>query len=126
MESMDVTSFGSEAELLQDSTNSISLLRKGLDGLRENSAVGGFGPGPVPTIGKARTFRHANETQPTSLGRVVGDKAFAAVCHAKLDAGRRERDEHVAGLAERAARKFVVGVWHGDIVIQRRRANAKT
>ena len=30
------------------------MLRTGLDGLKENSAVGGFGPGPVPTISKTR------------------------------------------------------------------------
>lgn len=33
-------SFGAEAELLQDSTNSVRLLQKGLDGLRVNSGVG--------------------------------------------------------------------------------------
>jgi VWFA-related protein len=43
-------SFGSEAELLQDSTNSVALLTRGLDGLKPNSSLGGFGPGPVPTI----------------------------------------------------------------------------
>lgn len=46
--------FGSEAELLQDYTNSRKLLRKGLDGLRINSAVGGLHPGPVPTMNKVR------------------------------------------------------------------------
>jgi VWFA-related protein len=45
-------SFGSEVELLQDSTNSVRLLQKGLDELRVNSSISGMGPlpGPVPTI----------------------------------------------------------------------------
>ncbi|HYO80415.1 MAG TPA: VWA domain-containing protein, partial [Bryobacteraceae bacterium] len=48
-----VISFGSEAELLQDSTNSAPLLSKSLDGLKVNASVAGMGgplPGPVPTI----------------------------------------------------------------------------
>lgn len=47
-------SFGSEAELLQDYTNSAALLRKGLEGLQVNSDVGGLHPGPVPTISQPR------------------------------------------------------------------------
>jgi VWFA-related protein len=41
--------FGAEAELLQDSTNSVRLLQKGLDQLRLSVPVGGLHPGPVPT-----------------------------------------------------------------------------
>jgi VWFA-related protein len=47
-------SFGSDAELLQDYTNSAALLRKGLEGLQVNSDVGGLHPGPVPTISQPR------------------------------------------------------------------------
>ena len=47
-------SFGADAELLQDYTNSPALLRKGLDGLQVNSGVGGLHPGPVPTISQPR------------------------------------------------------------------------
>jgi len=47
-------SFGSEAELLQDYTNSPRLLRAGLDGLKVNSLGGGLHPGPVPTISQPR------------------------------------------------------------------------
>jgi VWFA-related protein len=42
-------SFGAEAELLQDYTNSAKLLEHGLDDLKVNSQVGGLHPGPVPT-----------------------------------------------------------------------------
>ena len=47
-------SFGAEADLLQDYTNSPKLLRAGLDGLHVNSDVGGLHPGPVPTISQPR------------------------------------------------------------------------
>jgi VWFA-related protein len=47
-------SFGEESELLQDYTNSSRLLRAGLEGLHVSSGVGGFGPGPVPTISTPR------------------------------------------------------------------------
>jgi VWFA-related protein len=47
-------SFGSEAELLQDSTNSVVLLRRGLDSLRLRTGATGPLPGPVPTINQPR------------------------------------------------------------------------
>lgn len=42
-------SFGSDADLLQDYTNSPKLLRAGLQDLHVNSNVSGLHPGPVPT-----------------------------------------------------------------------------
>jgi VWFA-related protein len=47
-------SFGADAELLQDYTNSAKLLRAGLEGLHVNSSVGGLHPGPVPTASNPR------------------------------------------------------------------------
>jgi len=47
-------SFGEDSELLQDYTNSVKLLRAGLEDLHVSSGVGGFGPGPVPTISQPR------------------------------------------------------------------------
>jgi VWFA-related protein len=47
-------SFGEDSELLQDYTNSAKLLRAGLEDLHVSSGVGGFGPGPVPTISQPR------------------------------------------------------------------------
>jgi VWFA-related protein len=47
-------SFGSEAELLQDSTNSVLLLRRGLDNLRLRTGATGPMPSPVPTINQPR------------------------------------------------------------------------
>ena len=47
-------SFGSESELLQDSTNSVALLRRGLDNLKLRTGATGPLPGPVPTISQPR------------------------------------------------------------------------
>jgi VWFA-related protein len=47
-------SFGSEAELLQDYTNSARLLRQGLDGLKVNGPPPQVTESPVPTIYRAR------------------------------------------------------------------------
>ena len=47
-------SFGPEAELLQDFTNSPRLLQSALEGLRVESGVGGLHPGPVPTASQVR------------------------------------------------------------------------
>jgi VWFA-related protein len=47
-------SFGSEAELLQDSTNSVALLRRGLDNLKLRTGATGPLPSPVPTINQPR------------------------------------------------------------------------
>ena len=47
-------SFGAEAELLQDFTNSQRLLRAALDQLRLSASVGGIHPGPVPTASRPR------------------------------------------------------------------------
>jgi VWFA-related protein len=97
-------SFGSEAELLQDSTNSISMLRKGLDGLRENSAVGGFGPGPVPTVGKTRgtimydaVYLAADE----KLKGEVGRKAIVLITDG-VDMGSRQTLREAIDAAHRA------------------------
>ena len=70
-------SFGHEAELLQDSTGSVKLLREGLGQLRLNTATGGLHPGPVPT---------ANST----AGTILWDAVFlAAEDRLKGEAGRK-------------------------------------
>lgn len=71
-------SFGAEAELLQDSTNSPRLLLDGLNQLRLSVPVGGLHPGPVPTVQtQAGTilwdavYLAANEKLKTEVGRKV-------------------------------------------------------
>lgn len=70
--------FGPEAELLQDYTNSTRLLTEGLNQLQVRGGVGGYGPGPVPTIGSARgtilydaIYLAANDKLRTEVGRKV-------------------------------------------------------
>jgi VWFA-related protein len=71
-------SFGEEAELLQDYTNSTKLLISAMNGLRVSSGVGGFGPGPVPTMGQPRgtvlydaVYLAATEKLKDTVGRKV-------------------------------------------------------
>src|SRR5690349_5955235 len=71
-------SFGEEAELLQDYTNSPRLLTQGLNQLRPSSGVQGLHPGPVPTIGQPRgtvlydaVYLAANEKLKSEVGRKV-------------------------------------------------------
>jgi VWFA-related protein len=71
-------SFGEDSELLQDYTNSPKLLQAGLSQLQVNSGVGGFGPGPVPTISQPRgtvlydaVYLAANEKLRSEVGRKV-------------------------------------------------------
>ncbi len=49
-------SFGADAELLQDSTSSPRLLKRGLEGLRLNSGVGGLHPGTNPNAKQKGTI----------------------------------------------------------------------
>jgi VWFA-related protein len=84
-------SFGHEAELLQDYTNSVKLLNEGLRELRVNSQVGGLHPGPVPTASQPRgtilydaVYLAANE----KLKREVGRKAIILITDG-VDQGSR-------------------------------------
>jgi VWFA-related protein len=60
-----LVSFGEDSDLLQDYTNSAKLLDSALEKLQVSSGVGGFGPGPVPTISQPR-------------GTVLYDAVYAA------------------------------------------------
>jgi len=69
-------SFGADAELLQDSTSSTKLLKRGLEGLRLSTSVGGLHPGPVPTAHKPKgtilydaVYLAANEKLKNEVGR---------------------------------------------------------
>lgn len=71
-------SFGEEAELLQDYTNSAKLLTSAMRDLRVKSGVGGLGPGPVPTAGGPRgtvlfdaVYLAASEKLKNEVGRKV-------------------------------------------------------
>jgi len=71
-------SFGEDSELLQDFTNSARLLTAGMNDLKVSSGVGGFGPGPVPTVGQPRgtvlydaVYVASNEKLKGEVGRKV-------------------------------------------------------
>lgn len=84
-------SFGSEAELLQDFTNSVRLLHAGLEHLRVNSGVGGLHPGPVPNAGQPRgtiLFDAVYLAATEKLQREVGRKAIVLITDG-VDQGSR-------------------------------------
>jgi VWFA-related protein len=96
--------FGPEAELLQDYTNSSRLLNEGLNQLRVHAAVGGFGPGPVPTVGQPRgtilydaVYLAANEKLRTEVGRKV-----IVVITDGVDEGSRLTNEQGIEAAQKA------------------------
>jgi VWFA-related protein len=71
-------SFGEEAELLQDYTQSSRLLNEGLNRLRVSSGASGIHPGPVPTASQPRgtvlydaVFLAAKDKLTTEVGRKV-------------------------------------------------------
>jgi len=97
-------SFGEEAELLQDYTNSARMLSRAMDGLRVSSGVGGFGPGPVPTAGEPRgtvlydaIFLAADEKLRTEVGRKV-----IVVITDGVDEGSRKKIEDAIEAAQKA------------------------
>jgi VWFA-related protein len=97
-------SFGPEAELLQDSTNSVRLLKDGLQGLKASSGVTGFHPGPVPTISKPRgtilydaVYLAADE----KLKHEVGRKALVLITDG-VDMGSRQTLREAIDAAHRA------------------------
>jgi len=97
-------SFGSEVELLQDFTNSQTLLQDGLDELRVRGSVGGIGPGPVPTIHQPRgtvlydaVYLAARE----KLRREVGRKAIVLITDG-VDVGSRLKLRDALEAAQKA------------------------
>ncbi len=91
-------SFGEEAELLQDYTGSPRLLEDGLKQLHVSSGVGGFGPGPVPTVGQPRgtvlydaVYLAAND----KLKGEVGRKVMILITDGNDEGSRLTRDQAV-------------------------------
>lgn len=112
-------SFGSDAELLQDSTNSAKLLRAGLEGLRVNSAVGGFHPGPVPTVSQPRgtilfdsVYLAAND----KLRSEVGRKAVVVITDG-VDQGSRVKIQEAIEAAQKAD-AIIYSIEYADPVFQ--------
>jgi VWFA-related protein len=97
-------SFGPEAELLQDFTNSPRLLQSALDGLRVSSAVGGLHPGPVPTASQMRgtvLYDAVYLAASDRLQKEVGRKAIVLITDG-MDFGSRLKKEAAIEAAQRA------------------------
>jgi VWFA-related protein len=108
-------SFGEDAELLQDYTNSPKLLRSGLDGLRVNSGVGGFGPGPVPTISQPRgtvLYDAVYLAAADQLKGQVGRKVLVLITDGE-DEGSRYKIQQAIEAAQKAD-AIVYGFWYVD------------
>ncbi|MEN6603400.1 MAG: VWA domain-containing protein [Bryobacteraceae bacterium] len=97
-------SFGAEAELLQDYTNSHRLLRDALDQLRVNAPATGLQPGPVPTIYKPRgtvLFDAVYLATTDRLKGEVGRKAVVLITDG-VDQGSRLTLQNAMSAAQKA------------------------
>jgi VWFA-related protein len=95
-------SFGGEAELLQDYTNSPGLLERGLDLLQVNSSVSGIHPGPVPTQPRGTVlFDAVYLAAKEQLKNQVGRKALILITDG-VDQGSRVRLEEAIEAAQKA------------------------
>lgn len=91
-------SFGEDAELLQDFTNSPRLLQAGLEGLRVNSGVQGIHPGPVPTVGQPRGTVLYDAVYLAASDRMtheVGRKALVLITDGMDEGSRLKIDEAI-------------------------------
>jgi VWFA-related protein len=109
-------SFGAEAELLQDSTNSPNLLVDGLNQLRLSVPVGGVHPGPVPTMqNRAGTILYdavylaANE----KLKGDVGRKTIVVITDG-VDTGSKVNREGSIEASQRAD-TIIYSIFYQDI-----------
>jgi len=108
-----VISFGPEAELLQDFTNSTRLLENSLRDLRVSSVVGGLHPGPVPSQQRGTVLYDAVYLGATDrLQREVGRKAMVVITDG-VDVGSRLKKEEAIQAAQRAD-SIVYGVYYVD------------
>jgi VWFA-related protein len=98
-------SFGPDADLLQDYTNSPRLLRKGLDGLKVNTDFGGaINSGPVPTVYQPRgtiLYDAVYLAADQQLRGQVGRKALILITDGE-DQGSRYKLEQAVEAAQKA------------------------
>jgi len=97
-------SFGEEAELLQDYTNSSKLLRAGLRDLKVSSGVSGIGPGPVPTASQPRgtvLYDAVYLASADQLKGQVGRKALVLITDGE-DQGSRYKIQDAIMAAQKA------------------------
>ena len=108
-------SFGPEAELLQDFTNSPRLLQSALEGLHVESGVGGLHPGPVPTASQTRgtvLFDAVYLGATDRLQKEVGRKAMVLITDG-VDQGSRLKKEAAIEAAQKAD-SIIYGIYYVD------------
>ena len=108
-------SFGAEAELLQDYTNSAKLLRAGLEGLKVNSSTGGLHPGPVPTVYQPRgtiLYDAVYLAASDQLRGQVGRKVLVLITDGE-DQGSRYKIQQAIEAAQKAD-AIIYGIYYVD------------
>ena len=108
-------SFGSEAELLQDFTGSLVLLREGLDQLKLSAPPPSLQPGPVPTVYEPRgtvlydaVYLAATE----KLRKEVGRKAIVLITDGVDEGSRLKIDD--AMRAAQMADAIIYSIYYVD------------
>lgn len=110
-----IISFGEEAALEQDFTNTQRLLSRALDGLHVSAPVGGLHPGPVPTASQPRgtvLFDAVYLAAKEKLQSEVGRKAIVLITDG-VDQGSRLKVSEAIEAAQRAD-TVVYGIYYYD------------
>jgi VWFA-related protein len=108
-------SFGADADLLQDYTNSPKLLRAGLKDLKVNSSVGGLHPGPVPTVYQPRgtiLYDAVYLAAHDQLKGQVGRKALVLITDGEDQGSRYKIQEAI--MASQKADAIVYSIYYYD------------
>jgi VWFA-related protein len=108
-------SFGAEAELVQDLTGSLVLLRDGLDNLKLSTPPPSVQPGPVPTIYKQRgtvLFDAVYLAATDRLRSEVGRKAVVLITDG-VDEGSRLKLTDAIEAAQKAD-TIIYGIYYAD------------
>jgi VWFA-related protein len=108
-------SFGSDAELLQDYTNSPKLLKAGLEGLKVNASTGGLHPGPVPTVYQPRgtiLYDAVYLAASDQLKGQVGRKVLVLITDGE-DEGSRYKIQEAIEAAQKAD-AIIYGIYYVD------------
>lgn len=109
--------FGPEAELLQDYTNSLQLLRKGMDAIRLSGPAGALSPtgSPVPTAGTPRgtiLFDAVYLAAADQLKSQVGRKVIILVTDGMDQGSRYTRERAIEGAQKSDA--IIYSIFHAD------------
>lgn len=108
-------SFGKDAELLQDSTNSAKLLQDGLNQLRLSAPVGGITPGPVPTarnVAGTILYDAVYLAADDRLKGEVGRKAIVVITDGVDTGSRKSRDQSIE--AAQRADAIIYSIYYVD------------